>query len=267
MEIRLSVVDPARSALTVDVRRPGPRRLHAGRRRRRPARGGRARGPGAARCSATASSCPPTPRSARSRCSRAPCSASAAPAVRPDASPGTVGGFLELHSVGGPDAGLVYRLTPGRHRIGRAGEAVLTVDDPDVSRVHAELSVTPAGITRARPRVHQRHRRRRPPPRRAAGAAHRAVPSARGLDHPEAAGAAGRAGRGGRARRPGRGQPVAADRPAGAGRHAAAAGAPAAAPQRAGAGRGDGRPARPGRAARPAAAAPGTTCSSACCRR
>ena len=60
---------------------------------------------------------------------------------------GTVGGFLELHSVGGPDAGLVYRLTPGRHRIGRAGEAVLTVDDPDVSRVHAELSVTPAGIT------------------------------------------------------------------------------------------------------------------------
>ncbi len=64
---------------------------------------------------------------------------------------GTVGGFLELHTVGGPDAGQVHRLTPGEHRIGRAsvghGEAELVIDDPDMSRLHAELTVTPSGVT------------------------------------------------------------------------------------------------------------------------
>ncbi len=60
---------------------------------------------------------------------------------------GTTSGFLELHTVGGPDAGHVHRLTPGTHRIGRSAQTHLTVDDPDLSRVHAELEVTPAGIT------------------------------------------------------------------------------------------------------------------------
>ncbi len=59
---------------------------------------------------------------------------------------GRVGGFLELHAVGGPDSGQVYRLTPGRHRLGRAGEAVLRIDDPDCSRVHAEIDVTVGGV-------------------------------------------------------------------------------------------------------------------------
>jgi DNA segregation ATPase FtsK/SpoIIIE, S-DNA-T family len=60
---------------------------------------------------------------------------------------GRVGGFLELHVVAGPDAGHVYRLRPGRHVIGRAGEDVLKVDDPDCSRRHAELRVSATGVS------------------------------------------------------------------------------------------------------------------------
>jgi S-DNA-T family DNA segregation ATPase FtsK/SpoIIIE len=60
---------------------------------------------------------------------------------------GTSGGVLELHVVGGPDAGRVHRLAPGTHRLGRAGDGVLAVDDPDASRLHAEIAVSAPGIT------------------------------------------------------------------------------------------------------------------------
>ncbi|HEX5534919.1 MAG TPA: FtsK/SpoIIIE domain-containing protein [Actinomycetales bacterium] len=70
----------------------------------------------------------------------------ARPGSEPGRAVGQVGGFLELHVVGGPDSGQVYRLTPGQHRLGRAGEAVLRIDDPDCSRVHAEIDVTAGGV-------------------------------------------------------------------------------------------------------------------------
>ncbi|GAB2675993.1 FtsK/SpoIIIE domain-containing protein [Thalassiella azotivora] len=56
------------------------------------------------------------------------------------------GGFLELHVVGGPDAGQVHRLGPGEHPVGRAGRRGLVVDDPDVSRRHATLLVDADGV-------------------------------------------------------------------------------------------------------------------------
>ncbi len=145
MEIRLSVVDPARSALTVDVRLLAPAGTTLGQVAddllAAVGRGGQEL---PLFCDGERLE-PATPLGEGVLLEGALLSIGRAggPAGR---AAGTVGGFLELHSVGGPDAGLVYRLTPGRHRIGRAGEAVLTVDDPDVSRVHAELSVTPAGI-------------------------------------------------------------------------------------------------------------------------
>ncbi|MGH8895116.1 MAG: FHA domain-containing protein, partial [Actinomycetes bacterium] len=50
-------------------------------------------------------------------------------------------GLLELHVLAGPDAGAVHRLGPGEHGIGRAVEARVRVEDPDVSRLHAVLRV------------------------------------------------------------------------------------------------------------------------------
>lgn len=50
-------------------------------------------------------------------------------------------GLLELHVLSGPDAGAVHRLRPGEHGIGRAVEARVRVEDPDVSRLHAVLRV------------------------------------------------------------------------------------------------------------------------------
>ena len=146
MEIRLSVVDPARSALTVDVRVLAPDGTTlADVADDLLAAVGREGQELPLFCDGEQLP-PDAPLGAEPLLEGALLSVGRAggPAGR---LAGTVGGFLELHSVGGPDAGLVYRLTPGGHRIGRAGEAVLTVDDPDVSRVHAELSVTPAGIT------------------------------------------------------------------------------------------------------------------------
>ncbi|MFP5346171.1 MAG: FtsK/SpoIIIE domain-containing protein [Actinomycetes bacterium] len=61
-------------------------------------------------------------------------------------SAGTTGGFLELDVVSGPDGGHIYRLRPGRHVIGRAGDSRLRIDDPDCSRAHAELHVSDAGV-------------------------------------------------------------------------------------------------------------------------
>lgn len=50
-------------------------------------------------------------------------------------------GVLELHVVSGPDAGNIFRLPPGEHRVGRAAEANVRLEDPDVSRLHAVIDV------------------------------------------------------------------------------------------------------------------------------
>jgi S-DNA-T family DNA segregation ATPase FtsK/SpoIIIE len=58
-------------------------------------------------------------------------------------------GGPEVHIVGGPDAGGVHLLAPPapgspavRIAIGRGTDAVIRIDDPDLSRLHAELLVT-----------------------------------------------------------------------------------------------------------------------------
>jgi S-DNA-T family DNA segregation ATPase FtsK/SpoIIIE len=58
-------------------------------------------------------------------------------------------GNLELHVIGGPDAGGVHLLTPPapgraamRLAVGRGVEADIRIEDPDLSRRHAELSVS-----------------------------------------------------------------------------------------------------------------------------
>ena len=58
-------------------------------------------------------------------------------------------GNLELHVIGGPDAGGVHLLTPPapghaamRLTVGRGVEADIRIEDPDLSRRHAELSVS-----------------------------------------------------------------------------------------------------------------------------
>ncbi|WP_411285966.1 FtsK/SpoIIIE domain-containing protein [Lapillicoccus sp.] len=56
-------------------------------------------------------------------------------------------GVLELHVVSGPDAGHVFRLPPGEHHLGRAAEAGLRLEDPDVSRVHAMVRVESTHVT------------------------------------------------------------------------------------------------------------------------
>ena len=55
-------------------------------------------------------------------------------------------GLVEVHVVGGPDSGAVLRLPPGRHRVGRAAEAGIRIEDPGLSRVHAELEVGAGGV-------------------------------------------------------------------------------------------------------------------------
>jgi S-DNA-T family DNA segregation ATPase FtsK/SpoIIIE len=52
------------------------------------------------------------------------------------------GGLLELQVRAGPDSGAVHRLAPGEHAIGRGPDAVVRLDDPDVSRLHALLVVS-----------------------------------------------------------------------------------------------------------------------------
>jgi S-DNA-T family DNA segregation ATPase FtsK/SpoIIIE len=54
---------------------------------------------------------------------------------------------LELHVVGGPDAGRTVPLGQGRHVLGRGGEATVRLDDPDVSRRHVEVNVGGGRIT------------------------------------------------------------------------------------------------------------------------
>ena len=59
----------------------------------------------------------------------------------------SAGSALQLRVVGGPDSGQVVALPRGRHLIGRDPEAELRLDDPDVSRRHAELDVDLAGVS------------------------------------------------------------------------------------------------------------------------
>src|SRR3954454_7876151 len=54
---------------------------------------------------------------------------------------------LELHVVGGPEAGRTVPLAQGRHVLGRGAEASLRLDDPDVSRRHAQINVGGGRIT------------------------------------------------------------------------------------------------------------------------
>ncbi|MFJ4764995.1 FHA domain-containing protein [Streptomyces diastaticus] len=58
--------------------------------------------------------------------------------VPPDAS-------TRLHVVSGPDAGGVHLLHGGRAGVGRAEDADIALDDPDVSRAHCAVTVVPDG--------------------------------------------------------------------------------------------------------------------------
>ena len=51
----------------------------------------------------------------------------------------------ELRVVGGPDAGGIHLLLPGRVRVGRSADADVPLDDPDVSRFHLALDVSADG--------------------------------------------------------------------------------------------------------------------------
>jgi DNA segregation ATPase FtsK/SpoIIIE, S-DNA-T family len=50
-------------------------------------------------------------------------------------------GLLQLRVVGGPDAGAVHHLDPGVVRVGRAIGNDIRLEDPDLSRTHAELTI------------------------------------------------------------------------------------------------------------------------------
>ncbi|MFF4789576.1 FHA domain-containing protein [Streptomyces sp. NPDC001276] len=51
----------------------------------------------------------------------------------------------QLHVVAGPDAGGVHLLHGGQITVGRSADADVPLDDPDVSRVHCAVTVTPDG--------------------------------------------------------------------------------------------------------------------------
>lgn len=60
---------------------------------------------------------------------------------------GAVTGALELHVVGGPDAGRVLPLVQGEVTVGRGRACDLPVADPDVSRRHVTVTVAGTGAT------------------------------------------------------------------------------------------------------------------------
>jgi S-DNA-T family DNA segregation ATPase FtsK/SpoIIIE len=53
--------------------------------------------------------------------------------------------LLRLEVTGGPDSGHSFPLAPGRYVLGRAVDAALRVDDPDLSRAHLCVEVSTAG--------------------------------------------------------------------------------------------------------------------------
>jgi S-DNA-T family DNA segregation ATPase FtsK/SpoIIIE len=67
------------------------------------------------------------------------------PGPRPGAAPPS--SALELHVVGGPDAGTTLSLDRGRHVVGRGGEAAVGLTDPDVSRRHVLVEVGTGELT------------------------------------------------------------------------------------------------------------------------
>jgi S-DNA-T family DNA segregation ATPase FtsK/SpoIIIE len=48
---------------------------------------------------------------------------------------------IDLLVVGGPDAGHVVKLPPGRHKVGRDQTHIVALPDPEVSRIHAQIDV------------------------------------------------------------------------------------------------------------------------------
>ncbi len=54
---------------------------------------------------------------------------------------------VRLHVVSGPDAGRVEPIARGQLRIGRDPRCEVRLTDPDVSRLHAELTVRPSGVS------------------------------------------------------------------------------------------------------------------------
>ena len=60
--------------------------------------------------------------------------------------PRTAAATARVHVIGGTDAGRSLGVSRGRFRIGRDASCHLVLADPRVSRVHAELSVTDAGV-------------------------------------------------------------------------------------------------------------------------
>lgn len=59
----------------------------------------------------------------------------------------TAGAVLRLHVTGGPDAGFIVALPRGVTTVGRGPMCDVTLTDPDVSRQHATITVTTAGIS------------------------------------------------------------------------------------------------------------------------
>ncbi|MER6981494.1 FHA domain-containing protein, partial [Streptomyces carpinensis] len=51
----------------------------------------------------------------------------------------------QLHVVAGPDAGGVHLLHGGQITVGRSADADVPLDDPDVSRLHCAVTVSPDG--------------------------------------------------------------------------------------------------------------------------
>jgi S-DNA-T family DNA segregation ATPase FtsK/SpoIIIE len=65
----------------------------------------------------------------------------------PEAGPPGRQPSLSLDVVGGPDAGRILPLAPGDHVIGRCAPARLRLDDNEVSRRHAVVTVAPDAVT------------------------------------------------------------------------------------------------------------------------
>jgi S-DNA-T family DNA segregation ATPase FtsK/SpoIIIE len=61
--------------------------------------------------------------------------------------PGGASSALELHVVGGPDAGRSLPLGQGRHVIGRSSDVPIQLHDPDVSRRHAAVHIGGGTVT------------------------------------------------------------------------------------------------------------------------
>ncbi|WPO73448.1 FHA domain-containing protein [Streptomyces sp. KN37] len=59
--------------------------------------------------------------------------------------PEPAGAAAQLHVVAGPDAGGVHLLHGGQIRVGRSAEADVSLDDPDVSRMHCAVTLAADG--------------------------------------------------------------------------------------------------------------------------